>query len=501
MLSNLARTVLGALVAVALVAVPATAETTPQPLPLAQSWSDKDQITTDDDWSRVPGIVGYRGDGLTAVDGVDPRTVLADGAATPVDVLANRSNPGGLSTGGVAEFDGLPDPAVALQGSSTADAPHVVLRVDTTGRSSVGVSYVLRDLDGSADDTLQPVALQYRVGAVGDFANVPGGFVADATDGGTATRTTPVTAVLPSDADDSPHVEIRILTANSVGADEWVGIDDIAVDGSPIGPADGDADGVPDAADNCPDAANPDQADADGDGLGEACDPDADGDGIPDESDNCPAGANTDQADADGDGLGDACDPDGDGDGLANTVDNCPAEANPGQQDADGDGLGDACDPDGDGDGVADTIDNCPLVPNAGQEDADGDGLGDACDSSPGSRPGKVTGGGWIAEEKHHFAFTARSLAEASTAEGELTFVDRAARLRLRATAIAAVAVAGGHATIHGTGTVNGGPTVEFTVEVVDAGEPGRDDTFRVTFPGYEAGGRLNGGNIQTYSG
>jgi hypothetical protein len=139
-------------------------------------------------------------------------------------------------------------------------------------------------------------------------------------------------------------------------------------------------------------------------------------------------------------------------------------------------------------------------VPNAGQEDADGDGLGDACDSSPGSRPGKVTGGGWIADEKHHFAFTARSLADASTAEGELTFVDRAARLRLKATAIDAVAVAGGHATIRGTGSVNGGEIVEFTVEVVDAGEPGRGDTFRVSLPGYEAGGRLNGGNIQTSS-
>jgi PKD repeat protein len=35
---------------------------------------------------------------------------------------------------------------------------------------------------------------------------------------------------------------------------------------------------------------------------------DADGDGIPDESDNCPAVANPDQADADGDGFGNVCD-------------------------------------------------------------------------------------------------------------------------------------------------------------------------------------------------
>jgi hypothetical protein len=38
------------------------------------------------------------------------------------------------------------------------------------------------------------------------------------------------------------------------------------------------------------------------------CDPDADADGIPDDADNCVDAANTDQADIDRDGLGDACD-------------------------------------------------------------------------------------------------------------------------------------------------------------------------------------------------
>jgi hypothetical protein len=37
--------------------------------------------------------------------------------------------------------------------------------------------------------------------------------------------------------------------------------------------------------------------------------PDSDGDGIPDDTDNCPGDPNPDQADNDGDGLGDACDP------------------------------------------------------------------------------------------------------------------------------------------------------------------------------------------------
>jgi subtilisin family serine protease len=74
-----------------------------------------------------------------------------------------------------------------------------------------------------------------------------------------------------------------------------------------LGDEDGDA--VPDADDVCPSVADPDQADADGDGTGDACDPDRDGDGVPNDVDTCPTVPNPDQSDRDGDGLGDACDP------------------------------------------------------------------------------------------------------------------------------------------------------------------------------------------------
>jgi hypothetical protein len=43
--------------------------------------------------------------------------------------------------------------------------------------------------------------------------------------------------------------------------------------------ADRDSDGVADSSDNCVRQPNPDQADLDGDGAGDACDPDLDGDG------------------------------------------------------------------------------------------------------------------------------------------------------------------------------------------------------------------------------
>ncbi|MBW2988048.1 thrombospondin type 3 repeat-containing protein, partial [Candidatus Woesearchaeota archaeon] len=51
---------------------------------------------------------------------------------------------------------------------------------------------------------------------------------------------------------------------------------------------DKDQDGIPNIEDNCPDDANPDQADMDGDGKGDACDDDIDGDEVLNDEDNCP---------------------------------------------------------------------------------------------------------------------------------------------------------------------------------------------------------------------
>jgi hypothetical protein len=200
------------------------------PPPFVQSWSDTGLITADDDWSHVPAMVGYRGDGLTSEPGTDPRSLVAAGSGTPVDVTANRTDPGAVGlAAGVAEFE-LANPVVAVQGSATAAAPHLVVALDTRGRAGIAVRLVLRDIDPSAADAAQAVALQYRAGSSGEFANAPGGYVADATTGpGEATAVTEVRTVLPPGADDQPLVELRVLTTNAAGRDEWVGVDDIEV--------------------------------------------------------------------------------------------------------------------------------------------------------------------------------------------------------------------------------------------------------------------------------
>jgi hypothetical protein len=129
---------------------------------------------------------------------------------------------------------------------------------------------------------------------------------------------------------------------------------------------DTDQDGWCHAVDNCPDDPNSGQTDTDGDGPGDACDVcpddalnDIDLDGycagtgflppMVGHMDNCPFTTNPDQADIDGDLVGNVCD-------------NCEFDSNGLQVDTDGDTLGDACDDDDDDDGILDDGDTSGTI-------------------------------------------------------------------------------------------------------------------------------------------
>ena len=122
----------------------------------------------------------------------------------------------------------------------------------------------------------------------------------------------------------------------AVADDELGGGFDTAPDGSAVAAvSDMNGDGFPDLLLGAPGdkgAAADGSADPPGKAhivFGPA--PDVDNDGVPDASDNCVDVANSDQADVDGDGTGDACDPDGirsdfNGDGLGDLAIGVPGE-------------------------------------------------------------------------------------------------------------------------------------------------------------------------------
>ncbi|WLI90254.1 Ig-like domain-containing protein [Massilia sp. R2A-15] len=208
-----------------------------------QDWSDLSQFTADNDWSHVASIVGYNGAGMSGSPGRDAGALVADNpvSATP-QLFFNRATT--LSSGGVAEFhnpNNSGNAVVGLQGSGTGQAPNLVLYLDSTGMEKVNLTLDLRDLDVT-DNSIQQIAIQYRIGDSGNWTNIapktptPGStaYIADASAAGGASLVTHVDITLPSAADNQANLQIRILTVDAAGSDEWIGIDNIGVTGTAI---------------------------------------------------------------------------------------------------------------------------------------------------------------------------------------------------------------------------------------------------------------------------
>jgi hypothetical protein len=246
--SNMKKIATPMLVLAALVvaAVMAIGNSTDQTLPFSQNWTNTALISANNDWSAVPGIRGFLGDVTTGnVTNVDPSTLTTDVGATTTDfVFANLTiNPSGQSSGGPAEFESGADlggnPTVAMQGSGTSDAPHLILYVSSVGKQNLNLSYNLRDVDCQAaipGGTGQSFNAQYRIGGAGTWTNLAGTYVANASDGvaSQCTKVTAVSAPLPAGCNNQTDVEIRIMTTNAIGTDDEIGVDDILVTGEDI---------------------------------------------------------------------------------------------------------------------------------------------------------------------------------------------------------------------------------------------------------------------------
>lgn len=150
--------------------------------------------------------------------------------------------------------------------------------------------------------------------------------------------------------------------------------------------SDRDSDAVLDIEDNCPDIANGDQANPDGDRAGNVCDEDDDNDGIPD---NVELAAGLDPLNA-GDAAGDI-----DADGYSNLLEFQEGTSLSDQSDYPR--QPDSPDPDGtqddtDGDGIPDTVENQydaldPGNPNDSFADYDGDGANNYSELVSGYNP------------------------------------------------------------------------------------------------------------------
>ncbi|MDQ3042328.1 MAG: carboxypeptidase-like regulatory domain-containing protein [Acidobacteriota bacterium] len=202
-------------------------------IPYSINWSNTNLITMDNVWDLSNldlRIRGYSGADIPVAPGTDARTVLPD--STILNVKANQTNPDTLVEGGVAEFE-IANPTIALKGSDTAHAPYINVLVRTTGFNNIRFRANIRDLS-TVNDAVQQVAVQYRIDETPGtpFIDVPGAYIADATQGGTATLVTPIDLILPAGANNAADLEIRVMTINAIGEDEWIGVDDISVTGT-----------------------------------------------------------------------------------------------------------------------------------------------------------------------------------------------------------------------------------------------------------------------------
>jgi hypothetical protein len=117
-----------------------------------------------------------------------------------------------------------------------------------------------------------------------------------------------------------------------------------------------------------------------------------------------------------------------------------------------------------------------------------------------------ITNGGWFTADngdRATFGGNARVSSEGD-AQGQEEYQDHGPTQPMTVNSISVVAIECSEdrtmASIFGTASVDGSGMFEYVIDVTDAGEPGRGDTYQIRIPGvlYNSGTHnLQGGNIQ----
>jgi predicted extracellular nuclease len=225
-----------------------------QTVPFFQGWTDTNQIDDFNIWDNVPGMVGYGEDVTFLETQRDPALITApapDGSLP--NVFPNRSIlENEVNMYGPIEFEFF-NPTIGLRGSSSFKGPYIQVSLNTTGKiNPLFLYFRVRDVDYLSSGIVGKLAVQYRIGNTGNFTNIPEGYVAEATSSVPfeATKVTAMVVPLPAAINDKALVQLRFITSDAEGTDQWIGIDDITIDEDlppfvdTVTPADGQG-GVP----------------------------------------------------------------------------------------------------------------------------------------------------------------------------------------------------------------------------------------------------------------
>ena len=247
------------------------------------------------------------GCGLPATDPVTGACIAdADAGATTTNPLDADTDDGGVSDGAEdANHDGAIDLGETDPNVGADDVG--IVDTDGDGLSDAEEDFLGTDpLDRDSDDDGTPDGQEANPGQDSDGDGLINGLDPDSDNDGLADGTEQGLGC------DDPDTD--------AAAGQCVADVDPATTTSPLNP-DTDGGGVSDGdedtnGDGAVDPGERDPNDPSDDGDEPAVDEDRDGDGVVDGDDNCPDVANADQANQDGDGLGDVCDDDADGNGF-----------------------------------------------------------------------------------------------------------------------------------------------------------------------------------------